>query len=150
MTQTPDLPTTDLDTMLCFNLYVASRGMVMAYRPLLEPLGLTYPQYLVMLALWNTPHPPTVKGLGELLRLDSGTLSPLLKRLEAAGQLRRHRRATDERELEVTLTPQGRALRDRAADVPRLIGERVGIGDEKARELVGLLREVIVNLDAGG
>ncbi|MEF2278211.1 MarR family transcriptional regulator [Deinococcus sp. YIM 134068] len=146
MTQTPDLPT-DLDTMLCFNLYVASRSVVMAYRPLLEPLGLTYPQYLVMLALWTTPHPPTVKALGETLRLDSGTLSPLLKRLEAAGHLRRHRRAADERELEVTLTPQGRAMREQAADVPRLIGERVGLSDERARELVGLLREVIGNLD---
>ncbi|WP_216325296.1 MarR family winged helix-turn-helix transcriptional regulator [Deinococcus aestuarii] len=150
MTQTPDPPIHDLDTMLCFNLYVASRSMVMAYRPLLDPLGLTYPQYLVMLALWNAPHPPTVKALGEWLHLDSGTLSPLLKRLEAAGHLRRHRRASDERELEVTLTEQGRALREQARDIPRLIGERVGLGDRQVRDLIGLLRQVIVNLDEGG
>ena len=150
MTQTPEPPLHDLDTMLCFNLYVASRGVVMAYRSLLEPLGLTYPQYLVMLALWNTPHPPTVKALGEWLHLDSGTLSPLLKRLEAAGHLRRHRRASDERELEVTLTPQGKALRERAAEVPHLIGERVGLSDRQSRELVGLLRQVIRNLDGQG
>jgi DNA-binding MarR family transcriptional regulator len=148
MTQTPSTPSTEFDTMLCFALYVASRGMVEAYRPLLAPLGLTYPQYLVMLALWNAPQPPSVKTLGRQLHLDSGTLSPLLKRLEAAGHLERRRSSRDERELEVTLTPQGDALRAQAADIPRRVAARVGLDERRSRELVELLREVIGNLGA--
>lgn len=134
--------------MLCFNLYVASRGMVAAYRPLLDALGLTYPQYLVMLALWDSPHPPTVKALGAQLHLDSGTLSPLLKRLEAAGHLERRRSSGDERELEVTLTARGEALRGLAAQVPDQIRARVGLSTRESRELVGLLRRLTEHLGA--
>ncbi|MBV9995702.1 MAG: MarR family transcriptional regulator [Caulobacteraceae bacterium] len=102
-----------LDLQLCFALYAASNLFTRFYRPLLEPLGLTYPQYVVMLALWEAS-PRTVGGLGKRLRLDSGTLSPLLRRLEAAGLVDRTRDPSDERRVIVSLTPQGVALRDRA------------------------------------
>src|SRR3954451_15034621 len=99
-----------LEEQVCFALSVAARGVVGVYRPLLEPLGLTHPQYLVMLALWQ--HAPlSLRRLSEFLQLDPGTLSPLLKRLEAIGYLRRERKAGDERSLAITLTPSGQALR---------------------------------------
>lgn len=106
-----------LDRQLCFALYAASLAMTKVYKPLLEPLGLTYPQYLVMLALWEVDG-PTVSQLGERLALDSGTLTPMLKRLQALGLVQRQRDAADERRVRVLLTPQGRALRSRAAEVP--------------------------------
>jgi MarR family transcriptional regulator, organic hydroperoxide resistance regulator len=111
------MPAARLDDQLCFALYSASRAVTAAYRPLLDDLGLTYPQYLVLLVLWEE-QPCTVSHLGARLHLDSGTLSPLLKRLEAAGYLRRERAADDERRVEVTLTDAGRALEERAACVP--------------------------------
>jgi DNA-binding MarR family transcriptional regulator len=119
-----------LEQQVCFALSVAARGVVAVYRPLLEPMGLTHPQYLVMLALWQ--HAPlSVRRLSDLLQLDPGTLSPLLKRLEAIGYLRRERDAADERSLAVTLTPSGEALRARAEDIPAAVVERLGlpIGD---------------------
>src|ERR1700712_2175455 len=100
-----------LDRQVCFALAVATREIVAIYRPVLEPMGLTHPQYLVMLALWQD-EPLSVKELSGLLDLDPGTLSPLLKRLEVAGLLRRGRNAVDERHLAVSLTEAGRALRD--------------------------------------
>ncbi|EWC61569.1 Organic hydroperoxide resistance transcriptional regulator [Actinokineospora spheciospongiae] len=106
-----------LEQQLCFALYSASRAMTTCYRPLLEDLGLTYPQYLVMLALLER-EPVTVKDLGATLRLDSGTLSPLLKRMAAAGLLTRSRSAVDERSVVVSLTEAGEALRGRIAEVP--------------------------------
>lgn len=112
-----------LDDQLCFALYSASRAVTAAYRPLLDELNLTYPQYLVLLVLWDE-EPCTVGHLGDRLRLDSGTLSPLLKRLEAAGLVRRRRSPEDERRVTITLTPAGRALEQRAACIPdRLLGE---------------------------
>lgn len=111
-----------LEEQLCFALYSASRAVTSAYRPLLDELGLTYPQYLVLLVLWEDDA-CSIGQLGDRLHLDSGTLSPLLKRLEAAGLVRRQRSDTDERRVEVTLTADGRALEDRAACVPeRLLG----------------------------
>ena len=105
-----------LDNQLCFKLYAASRAVIRAYKPMLDQLGLTYPQYLAMLVLWEwqqqPPALPTVKALGERLLLDSGTLTPLLKRLEQQGLLLRKRSASDEREVHLTLTPAGRALRE--------------------------------------
>src|SRR3954470_21766070 len=99
-----------LERQVCFALSVAARSVVALYRPLLEPMGLTHPQYLVMLALWQ--HAPlSVRELSGLLQLDPGTLSPLLKRLEAIGYLRRERDRADERSLAVTLTPAGKELR---------------------------------------
>ncbi|GGS36925.1 MarR family transcriptional regulator [Actinokineospora fastidiosa] len=106
-----------LEQQLCFALYSASRAMTARYRPLLDELGLTYPQYLVLLALYERDG-RTVKELGEELRLDSGTLSPLLKRMAAAGLLRRTRSADDERSVVVELTDEGAALRGRVAEVP--------------------------------
>ena len=105
-----------LGQQLCFALYNASRALIRAYGPLLEPLGLTYPQYLAMLVLWEwqeaAPEQPTVKALGERLALDSGTLTPLLKRLEQLQLVQRQRSARDEREVHLSLSPAGTALRD--------------------------------------
>ncbi|WP_239523523.1 MarR family winged helix-turn-helix transcriptional regulator [Geodermatophilus normandii] len=106
-------PSVALDDQLCFALYAASRAMTARYRPMLEELGLTYPQYLVMMLLWEEDH-QTVGQLGARLALDSGTLSPLLKRLTAAGLVTRHRRVEDERSVAIALTDSGRALRDKA------------------------------------
>ncbi|WP_148714041.1 MarR family winged helix-turn-helix transcriptional regulator [Chitinolyticbacter meiyuanensis] len=127
-----------LDAQLCFRLYTASRLMTRCYQPLLAELGLTYPQYLAMLVLWEGDG-VTVKQLGERLRLDSGTLTPLLKRLQALDLVARTRRPDNERELAVTLTAAGRALRERAAEVPAAMLERVGLDAGEAAELVGLL-----------
>jgi len=106
-----------LDNQLCFAVYSASLAMTRLYKPLLEKLSLTYPQYLVMLALWEHDG-PMVSELGELLSLDSGTLTPLLKRLEANGFVTRLRDVVDERRVHITLTPTGRKLKSRAAGVP--------------------------------
>src|ERR671927_665758 len=123
-----------LERQVCFALSVAARGVVAAYRPLLEPLGLTHPQYLVMLALWQH-EPLAVKDLSRLLQLDPGTLSPLLKRLEAAGLLRRERDPNDQRNLALALTAKGKALREQAEKIPAGIVERLGMPID---ELVGL------------
>ncbi|WP_434709954.1 MarR family transcriptional regulator [Pseudomonas sp. R1-1] len=105
-----------LDSQLCFKLYAASRAVIRAYKPMLDQLGLTYPQYLAMLVLWEwqdvAPQQPTVKALGERLVLDSGTLTPLLKRLEQLQLVQRQRSARDEREVHLSLTPEGQALRE--------------------------------------
>jgi DNA-binding MarR family transcriptional regulator len=107
-----------LDRQLCFALYSASLAMVKLYKPLLDPLDLTYPQYLAMLVLWEGDG-LTVSELGARLTLDSGTLTPLLKRLEAAGLVQRQRSSADERRVLVTLTAAGLALRERAAGIPQ-------------------------------
>ena len=115
-----DLPTVSLalDNQLCFKLYAASRAVTRAYKPMLDQLGLTYPQYVVMLVLWEwhqaAPAQPTVKALGERLMLDSGTLTPLLKRLEQLGLVRRQRSAQDEREVHLSLSQAGVQRRDQA------------------------------------
>ncbi|MEV1289522.1 MarR family transcriptional regulator [Micromonospora sp. NPDC049679] len=131
-----------LERQVCFALSVASRGVVALYRPLLEPMGLTHPQYLVMLALWQHA-PRSVKELSALLQLDPGTLSPLLKRLEAAGHVRRERDRTDERVLAVTLTAAGAALRARAEAVPGAVVERLGMSLDDLRDLHAALTRVI-------
>jgi DNA-binding MarR family transcriptional regulator len=115
-----------LDRQVCFALAVASRSVIALYRPLLEPMGLTHPQYLVMLALWER-EPRTVGDLAGALSLEPATLSPLLKRLESAGYVTRARRTDDERALDVSLTEAGRALRSRAEQVPPAILERLGM-----------------------
>ncbi|BCL12932.1 putative transcriptional regulator, MarR family protein [Micromonospora sagamiensis] len=117
-----------LRRQVCFALYTASRAVTDVYRPILDELGLTYPQYLVLLVLWERGEAaPTVSELGADLRLDSGTLSPLLKRLEGAGLLVRRRAARDERRVEIELTAAGRALRDRACDVPHRVAASTGL-----------------------
>ena len=112
MTRLP-APSAVLEDQLCFALYAASRAMTARYRPLLDAIGLTYPQYLVMMLLWEEDN-QTVGQLGARLSLDSGTLSPLLKRLTTAGLVTRHRRVEDERSVAIALTDAGRALREKA------------------------------------
>jgi DNA-binding MarR family transcriptional regulator len=109
-----------LDHQLCFAIYSTGHAFNRAYKPLLDRLGLTYPQYLVMLVLWERDD-VTVKDIGERLFLDSGTLTPLLKRLEAAGLIKRTRSTEDERQVLIALTPQGHALREKARAVPQAI-----------------------------
>ena len=131
-----------LERQVCFALSVASRSVVAIYRPLLEPMGLTHPQYLVMLALWGR-EPLSVKDLSGLLGLDPGTLSPLLKRLEAAGYVRRDRNPIDERNLAVALTPEGRRLRAQAERIPPAVVARLGIPLEELERLHAALTAVI-------
>ncbi len=135
-----------LDRQLCFSLNAASRAFGAVYRTLLKDLGLTYPQYLVMLALWEHTELP-VKRLGELLRLDSGTLSPLLKRLETAGLVHRERNAHDERSVLVRLTPAGAELREEAALVPVRIAAATGFDAQDAADLRTLLERLTLALD---
>ncbi|HEY0252745.1 MAG TPA: MarR family transcriptional regulator, partial [Kofleriaceae bacterium] len=117
-----------LDNHLCFALYAASRAFTRAYQPLLEPLGLTYPQYLVCIALWERDG-RAVNKLGTCLALDSGTLTPLLKRLEERGLVERKRDKADERVVKIFLTAAGKALRQKAKRVPFALAEKVGITD---------------------
>jgi MarR family transcriptional regulator, organic hydroperoxide resistance regulator len=130
-----------LDSQLCFALYAATRAMTQAYAPLLRPLGLTYPQYLVMLLLWEEDG-LTVGELGERLELDSGTLTPLLKRLEAAGLLRRARDRADARVVRIHLTSPGRALKARARDIPRAVACSAGLTLTELARLRGELRRL--------
>ncbi|MEV8441443.1 MarR family transcriptional regulator [Actinosynnema sp. NPDC051121] len=131
-----------LERQVCFALSIASRNVVAVYRPLLEPMGLTHPQYLVMLALWGRA-PLSVKELSRLLALEPATLSPLLKRLEAIGYVTRSRDAADERQLAVTLTESGAALRERALDIPPAVVERLGMSLDELRDLHAVLTRVI-------
>ncbi|MFJ7078233.1 MarR family winged helix-turn-helix transcriptional regulator [Streptomyces sp. NPDC098781] len=147
MTTTPTADWLRLDQQICFSLHAASRAFGGVYRVVLKDLGLTYPQYLVMLVLWEQGDLP-VKKLGEHLRLDSGTLSPLLKRLEAAGLVRRERSARDERSVEVRLTDEGTALRERAVQVPRRIATATGFGADEIGELRERLDRLTAALDA--
>ncbi|MFE7558334.1 MarR family winged helix-turn-helix transcriptional regulator [Kitasatospora sp. NPDC057500] len=136
-----------LDRQICFALNAASRAFGGVYRVLLKDLGLTYPQYLVMLVLWEHGD-LSVKRIGEQLRLDSGTLSPLLKRLEAAGLVRRERSPEDERSVTVSLTEEGSALRERAGRVPRRLLAATGLPVEELAALRALLDQVTLALDA--
>ena len=131
-----------LDQQVCFAVVVAARSIVALYRPILEPMGLTHPQYLVMLALWQNA-PLSVKGLSELLQLDPGTLSPLLKRLESAELIVRRRNRADERHLAVKLTDRGRALREQALQVPPAVVKRLGMSIDELQALHASLTRVI-------
>jgi DNA-binding MarR family transcriptional regulator len=131
-----------LEQQVCFALAVASRTVVSVYRPLLEPMGLTHPQYLVMLALWQS-EPLSVTDLSRLLELDPGTLSRLLKRLETAGLVRRERDRADERSLAIVLTDKGCALRQEALKVPAAIVDRLGLDVQELMDLHGRLTAVI-------
>ncbi|MEU9140563.1 MarR family transcriptional regulator [Streptomyces sp. NPDC048404] len=130
-----------LDDQLCFALYAAQRAVTAAYRPLLEELGLTYPQYLVLLVLWERGE-TTVKELGAALHLDYGTMSPLLKRLESAGLVRRERSARDERSVRVALTGRGEVLRERAEDVPQALLTATGLSEADVTRLREELRRL--------
>ncbi|KNE80646.1 MULTISPECIES: MarR family winged helix-turn-helix transcriptional regulator [Streptomyces] len=134
-----------LQDQLCFALYAASRSVTTRYRPLLDELGLTYPQYLVMLVLWDQDS-VSVRELGTALQLESSTLSPLLKRLEAGGLIRRERRADDERSVAVRLTPSGADLREKARTVPPAIGRAMGLTPEQDTTAKHLLRLLTANV----
>ncbi|CAM3615384.1 MarR family transcriptional regulator [Mycobacterium frederiksbergense] len=136
-----------LDDQLCFALYSASRAVTAAYRPLLDELGITYPQYLVLLVLWEEEH-CSVGHVGRRLHLDSGTLSPLLKRLENSGLVVRQRAADDERRVEVTLTPAGRALEARAACVPERLLTSANTSEGDIAALRDVLRGLVDQLDS--
>ena len=128
-----------LDNQICFAVYSAAHAFNRVYKPLLDRLGLTYPQYLVMLSLWERDGVP-VKDIGERLFLDSGTLTPLLKRLETAGLVKRTRSTEDERQVLIALTPQGQALKEKARNVPQSILEA---SDCSVAELVALKSEIV-------
>ncbi|MFF8658059.1 MarR family winged helix-turn-helix transcriptional regulator [Streptomyces huasconensis] len=138
-----------LDRQVCFSLHAAARAFNGVYRTALKDLGLTYPQYLVMLVLWEDGELP-VKKIGERLRLDSGTLSPLLKRLEAAGHVERRRSAEDERSVSVRATAQGAALREKALAVPRTIAAATGLSLPEVRDLRTRLDRLTAALDGEG
>ncbi|MFS7876485.1 MarR family winged helix-turn-helix transcriptional regulator [Streptomyces asiaticus] len=136
-----------LDRQLCFTLHAASRAFDGLYRRVLRDTGLTYPQYLAMLVLWEHGEMP-VKRLGEHLRLDSGTLSPLLKRMQSAGLVQRERSAHDERSVTVRLTAEGAALKERAQGVPLAAMEASGLDLKEAVELQARVRRLTAALDA--
>ncbi len=123
-----------LSNQLCFAFYSVSHAFSRAYRQFLDPLGLTYPQYVVLLVLWEQDN-LTVKSIGEQLFLDSGTLTPLLKRLESAGLIRRKRDREDERQVRILLTDAGRALREKAEDIPKNVGCVLGLSFDEVRDL---------------
>ena len=130
------VPQLELGNQLCFALYRASRAVIRAYGPALSALELTYPQYLALLALWERDAPLSVRQLGDQLALDSGTLTPLLKRLEARGLLQRERDKVDERRTLITLTNDGRALRTAAAEVPASVAQHYPMDLAEARKLL--------------
>jgi DNA-binding MarR family transcriptional regulator len=140
MTRLPP-PSAVLEDQLCFALYAASRAMTARYRPLLDAVGLTYPQYLVMMLLWEEDN-QTVGQLGARLSLDSGTLSPLLKRLTTAGLVTRHRRVEDERSVAIALTDAGRALRDKAGEISEEIICALDLDREEFADLKAKLNMV--------
>lgn len=132
MTKKPE--TLALDNQLCFAFYSVSHAFSRAYRQFLDPLRLTYPQYVVLLVLWERDD-LTVKEIGARLFLDSGTLTPLLKRLEAAGYIRRSRDRKDERQVRISLTETGRSLREKAEEIPQQVGCVLGLTFDEARAL---------------
>lgn len=138
-----------IDDQLCFALYAASRAVTAVYRPLLDELGLTYPQYLVLLVLWER-RTCAVKDISAALSLDYGTITPLLKRLESAGLVTRRRRTDDERGVDVALTDAGAALRDRATAIPVEIGRAFGIDAAAQRSLREQLRSLTRSLAEHG
>jgi MarR family transcriptional regulator, organic hydroperoxide resistance regulator len=143
-------PQLELDRQLCFALYTASRAVVRAYAPLLEDAGLTYPQYVTMLVLWADPgRARSVGELGERLHLDSGTLTPLLKRLASMGYVTRSRDAEDERRVLVTVTAEGLAQRDRLAAVPESFLGCLGMEVAEASTLRDQLTALTASLEAG-
>ncbi|KUG53381.1 hypothetical protein AVL62_00845 [Serinicoccus chungangensis] len=142
-----DHPQLALDEQICLPLYAASRAVTRRYAELLDEVGLTYPQYLTLLALWDSAEPLSVRDLGARLHLDSGTLTPLLKRMEAVGLVTRVRDARDERRVLVSVTDDGWQLRERVADVPQRLAGGMGMTEEQGRALRSLLDTVIDALE---
>ena len=134
-----------LENQLCFPLYAAARSVTSLYTPYLKPLGLTYTQYIVFLVLWEKDGIP-VGELGKRLMLDSGTLSPLLKKMRQAGYIEKRQSAEDERSFLITLTDKGRALQEQASEIPRKVGSCIAFSPEKAAQLYQLLYELLENI----
>jgi DNA-binding MarR family transcriptional regulator len=149
MTKADRVRTSVLDEQLCFALYTASRAMTSCYRPMLDAMGLTYPQFLVLLVLWERGD-SSVTGIGNALQLETGTLSPLLKRLEATGFITRTRQAEDERSVIVGLTEAGRAVEERAAAVQREVNVAAGLTDTEIIALRSTLHTLTGNLRGTG
>jgi DNA-binding MarR family transcriptional regulator len=149
-----DLDPLSLERQRCFSLAITNRAVLAVYRPLLEPLGLTHPQYLVMLALWDNAkadgEPLSVKDIAGSLQMDSATLSPMLKRLQALGLITRSRSAADERTTHVELTPKGRNLRRPALTVPPAVIERLAVGLAELEHLHEVLTRINVAALAAG
>lgn len=137
-----------LVNQLCFPLYAAARNVTSQYTPLLKPLGLTYTQYIVFLVLWEKDG-LTVSELGEKLMLDNGTLSPLLKKMEQSGYVERRRCRKDDRVVEITLTKEGRAMQEKAKDIPLKVAGCIDLPAQKAQMLYGLLYELLENQGYG-
>ncbi|MBR4064570.1 MAG: MarR family transcriptional regulator [Tidjanibacter sp.] len=136
-----------LENQLCFPLYAAAKEVVRCYRPFLDPLGLTYTQYIAMMALWE--HKVlTINQLGKLLYLDSGTLTPMLKKMEQAGLLVRRRSETDERSVVINLTPKGEALREQAVNIPDEMAQYVKLNANDTIQLYHLLHRLLGNHNA--
>ena len=133
-----------LANQLCFPLYAAARNVTGLYTPWLKPLGLTYTQYIVFLVLWEKDG-ISVSEIGEQLMLDNGTLSPLLKKMEQAGYIERRRSREDDRVVEITLTEEGRALQEKAKDIPSRVAGCIDLPPEKAQTLYALLYELLEN-----
>ena len=133
-----------LANQFCFPLYAAARNVTALYTPHLKPLGLTYTQYIVFLVLWEKDG-LTVGEIGNALMLDNGTLSPLLKKMEQAGYIERRRCREDDRVVEITLTGKGRALQEKAKDIPQKIAGCIDLPAEKAQQLYALLYELLEN-----
>ena len=140
----------NLENFLCFAIYSTANAVTRAYQPRLAALGLTYPQYLVMVVLWEREN-QTVKAIGDKLSLDSGTLTPLLKRLETAGLITRRRDTVDERQVLIGLTDEGRAMRERAEAIPIAMGQAFGCTMEEAKglraELITMRDNLVASID---
>ena len=141
-----DYPQLRLDGQLCFPLYARARKVISAYNPLLKPLGLTYTQYIVMLALWETEK-EKVGDLCHKLYLDCGTMTPMLKKMEESGWVTRCRCKVDERVVYVALTEKGRALREQVRDIPEQVGQCISLPQEDAFELYRLLHKLLDNIE---
>lgn len=142
-TEVPEL--LKLDNQLCFSIYAASRAITRAYRPILEPLGLTYPQYLVLLILWEQDG-QSVNEIGRRLYLDSGTLTPLLKRMESVGYIVRARSATDERKVEIRLGYKGEELRGHALEIPESLIETNHLDEVEVRRTKVLVDQILAKM----
>lgn len=137
-----------LENQLCFPLYVASKEVIKKYEPLLNELDLTYTQYIAMMVLWEEKE-TNVKALGERLFLDSGTLTPLLKKLETKGYIERKRSSNDERNLKISITKKGSLLKNKAMHVPQKVGQCMNLNEKEALELYKLLYKVLKNINEG-
>jgi DNA-binding MarR family transcriptional regulator len=141
------IPELELENQFCFALYSASRALTRAYGPVLGELGITYPQYLALLVLWEDDEPMPVGEIGGRLHLETGTLTPLLKRLEQLDLVTRTRDTSDERRVLIGLTPTGRKLRTKAADVPRRVFPQLGIDLDTLRSVKDELDQIVATLD---